>query len=75
MLQEITGPKRRFGDAFTVARIHAALGEKNEAFKWLQKACDERDSQVIWLKVDPTLDKLRADPRFAQALKEMSLPP
>jgi hypothetical protein len=42
---------------------------------WLQKACDEREGQVIWLKVDPTLDNLRTDPRFTQILKDMGLPP
>ena len=66
---------RRFGSAFALARIHAALGQKDEAFKWLQQALDERDSIVIWLKFDPTLDNLRSDPRFALMLKEMKLPP
>jgi hypothetical protein len=42
---------------------------------WLQMACDEREGPVIWLKVDPTLDNLRTDPRFTQILKDMGLPP
>ena len=67
--------KLRFGSALAIARIHAALGEKDEAFKWLKEACNERDSLVIWLKVDPTLDNLRGDPRFAQLLIDMGLPP
>src|SRR5205807_2522571 len=37
----------RFGYAFAIARIHATLGESDQAFEWLQKACDERDSAVI----------------------------
>ncbi len=65
----------RFGFALSIARIHAALGEKDQTFEWLQKACDERDPQVIWLKVDPTLDSLRADSRFTQMLKNIGLPP
>ena len=76
ILDELKGlPQRRFGDAFALVRIHAALGEKKEAFEWLSKAQDERDPLVIWLKVDPTLDSLRSDPRFAQVLKDMGLPP
>jgi tetratricopeptide (TPR) repeat protein len=67
--------KLRFGCAFAIARIHAALGEKDQAFEWLGKACDERDPNLIWLKVDPTMDNLRSDPRFAQVLKDMGLPP
>jgi TolB-like protein/Tfp pilus assembly protein PilF len=65
----------RYGCAFPIVRIHAGLGEKDEAFKWLQKACDERDPHVIWIKIDPTLENLRSDPRFAEILKEMRLPP
>jgi TolB-like protein/Tfp pilus assembly protein PilF len=65
----------RFGFALPIARVHAALGEKDQAFEWLRKACDERDPHVIWLKVDPTLENLRSDPRFAQVLRDMGLPP
>jgi TolB-like protein/Tfp pilus assembly protein PilF len=76
VLQELkAAPKRQFGDAFALARIHAALDEKDQAFEWLQKACDERNPNVIWLKVDPTMDNVRSDPRFAQVLKDMGLPP
>jgi hypothetical protein len=67
--------KGRFGGAFAITRIYAALGERKRAFEWLRKACDERDPLVIWLKVDPTLDNLRKDPEFAQLLKDMGLPP
>ncbi|HSZ57219.1 MAG TPA: protein kinase [Tepidisphaeraceae bacterium] len=75
-LEDLQGPAQsRFGFAFPIARIYAALGEKDQAFEWLRKACDERDGAVIWLKVDPTMDSLRSDPRFAQVLKEMGLPP
>ncbi len=66
---------RVFGSAFAIARIHAALGERDEAFKWLQEALDERDSAVIWLNVDPTLENLRSDPRFTELLAEMHLSP
>jgi TolB-like protein/Tfp pilus assembly protein PilF len=67
--------KDRFAFALPIARIHAALGEKDQAFEWLRKSCDERDSRAVWIKVDPTLGSLRSDPRFAQLLAEMRLPP
>jgi serine/threonine protein kinase/tetratricopeptide (TPR) repeat protein len=67
--------ERRFGFAFALARIHAALGENEEAFKWLREALKERDSAVIWVKVDPMLKNLRPDLQFAEVLKEMNLPP
>jgi len=65
----------RFGFALPIARIFAALGETDQAFEWLRKACNERTPFVIWLKVDPTMDNLRSDPRFTQVLKHMGLPP
>jgi serine/threonine protein kinase/tetratricopeptide (TPR) repeat protein len=75
VLEDLKGHSQgRFGFAFPIARIHAALGEKDQAFQWLRKACEERDSAVTWLKVDPTMDSLRSDPQFAQVLKEMGLP-
>jgi hypothetical protein len=65
----------RFGAALGVARIYAVLGEKDKAFEWLRKSCDERDSIVIWLKSDPYLANLRPDPPFHQVLRDMGLPP
>jgi tetratricopeptide (TPR) repeat protein len=65
----------KFGSAFAKARIYATLGENDRAFEWLHKACDERDSIVIWLKTDPALDTLRSDARFITLLKEMGLRP
>jgi hypothetical protein len=64
----------RFGSPLAKARIYAMLGEKDQAFEWLHRACDERDSGVIWLKTDPVLDSLRSDVRFAELLEEMGLP-
>ena len=76
VLAELEGLSQgRFGFALPIARVHAALGEKDQAFEWLGKACDERDPHVIWLKVDPTMDKLRSDLRFAKVLTDMGLPP
>ena len=51
------------------------MGEADQAFEWLRKACDERTPFVIWLKFDPTFDSLRSDPRFTQMLEDMGLPP
>jgi tetratricopeptide (TPR) repeat protein len=76
LVKELNDSARiRFGSAFASARIYAALGERDQGFVQLHKACDERDPQVIWLKVDPTMDELRSDPRFAGILKEMGLSP
>jgi eukaryotic-like serine/threonine-protein kinase len=67
--------KRRYVQPSDIALIHALLGEKNQAFEWLNKAYDDRDSGLLLLKINPRLDCLRSDPRFSQLLRQMNLPP
>lgn len=59
---------------YSVALIHAGLGEKDQAFEWLEKAYAVRDQGLANLKVFPTLDPLRSDPRFARILRRMNFP-
>jgi TolB-like protein/DNA-binding winged helix-turn-helix (wHTH) protein/tetratricopeptide (TPR) repeat protein len=61
------GPKH----SYRLARIYAALGERDLAFQWLETAYAEREENLVWLKVDPHLDPLRADPRFADLLRRV----
>jgi TolB-like protein len=54
---------------YSIALIYVGLGEKDQAFEWLDHALDERDESYIHLKVDPRLDDLRSDPRFTERLR------
>jgi TolB-like protein/DNA-binding winged helix-turn-helix (wHTH) protein len=58
-----------------IASINARLGNKDEAFVWLDKAIDERASGIPGLKVDPVFDGLHSDPRFAKLLQRMNITP
>ena len=58
----------------SIAEIYAALGQREQAFEWLNKAYDQHDMQMVSLKVNPTLDGLRADPRFAELVHRVGLP-
>ena len=66
--------KRRYVSFYDIATIYGALGEKDQAFAWLQRAVEARDEQLTWLKVDPRLDPLRSDPRFQALLLRIGLP-
>ncbi|HEV8370546.1 MAG TPA: winged helix-turn-helix domain-containing protein [Pyrinomonadaceae bacterium] len=57
----------------SIAEIYAALGQKDLAFDWLNRAYDQRDMQLVSLRVNPTLDPLRDDPRFRDLLRRMGL--
>ena len=52
-------------DYFQLACLHAKIGEKDEAFQNLEKAYRERSFQIAIIQVEPQLDSLRDDPRFA----------
>jgi len=65
---------KKFVTSYGVALIHASLGDKEEAFKWLDKAYDERSHWLVWLRTDPRWTPLRSDKRFAELLAKVGLP-
>ena len=60
--------------ATSLATLHGALGESNEAFVWLEKAYQERDPQLTYLKAGRRFEPLREDPRFGQLVRRVGLP-
>ena len=72
-LQELS--KQRYISPSVFGLIYAALGDKDQAFAWLQKSVDEHDLITARLKVDARFDPLRSDPRFAEFVKRVGLPP
>lgn len=59
------------GNAYQIAEIFAFRGEADEAFAWLERAVEEHDPGVTHTKVDPTLRKLHADPRWPELLERI----
>ncbi len=57
------------------AYLHTQLGEKDEAFFWLNKMVDEHTPAILQFKVEPTLDKLRDDLRYGELLSRIGLKP
>jgi serine/threonine-protein kinase len=54
--------------------VYARLGDRDKALQWIEKGIDERSSRVMWLKVDPRADPLRADPRFDRLVSRLAIP-
>lgn len=67
--------KRGYVPTYTFAEIYARLGEKDQAFEWLEKAYEERNAFMVFLKELPDWDSLRSDPRFKDLLQRMRLAP
>jgi serine/threonine-protein kinase len=58
---------------FFIALVYTAMGDKNEAFRWLDSSVVERSGSVRYLKIEPRLDPLRSDHRFDELLKRVGL--
>jgi eukaryotic-like serine/threonine-protein kinase len=73
---EIRQGQRRTGysSAFEIAQLYANLGDKDQAFRWLNTAYQERDMGLVGMKTDFGLDPLRSDPRFAELVRKIGLP-
>jgi adenylate cyclase len=66
--------RKQYLPSYWIALIYIGLGEKNDAFVWLERAYQERSSWLVWIAVEPRFDSLRSDPRFSSLLSKMRLP-
>jgi tetratricopeptide (TPR) repeat protein len=66
---------RRYVSPYQIAMIYAGLGDKEQTFAWLEKAYQQRVHNLAFLKVEPELDGLRSDPRFADLVRRVGLEP
>ncbi|MFZ0277692.1 MAG: protein kinase [Candidatus Sulfotelmatobacter sp.] len=73
---EVRQAQRKAGytPAYDIAVLYAGLGEKDEAFRWLNAAYEERDYQMESLRTDFRLDPVRSDPWFAELVRKVGLP-
>ncbi|HYE66088.1 MAG TPA: protein kinase, partial [Pyrinomonadaceae bacterium] len=67
--------KRRYVSPYWIAIIYTGLGEREQAFEWLEKAYEERFDWLIFLKVEPMFDSLRSEARFADLMRRVGLTP
>jgi eukaryotic-like serine/threonine-protein kinase len=66
--------KQGNSSAYGIATLYAGLGDRDQAFQWLNVAYKERDLGMERLKSDPLLDPLRSDPRLGELMKKVGLP-
>jgi len=77
LAQILEARKHQYVSPFAIGQIYAALGDKDQAFVWLNKAIDEREVIVVYLRAmglsEPSLSSLRDDPRFQLLLQRVGL--
>ena len=66
--------KQRYVCSYEMASARAILGESDEAFRWFQKAVDDRSECLVWERVSPWLDPVRSDRRFEDLLARVGFP-
>jgi len=71
---ELQLAKRRYVDPANIGFDYAELGDKDQAFAWLEKAYAEKSDSIVWVKNDPAIAGLRSDPRYGALLKKMGMP-
>jgi tetratricopeptide (TPR) repeat protein len=70
-----TASSRRYVSPYGLAQIYAALNDKEQTFKWLQIANDDRAVWMSYLAVDPVFERYRSDQRFQDLLRSLRLLP
>jgi adenylate cyclase len=60
--------------AYDIGTVHAYRGEADAALTWLERAYEQRDSGMVFLKIDPLLRILHGNPRYRALMRKMNLP-
>jgi tetratricopeptide (TPR) repeat protein len=60
--------------AYQIAEVYAWRGDSDRAFSWLNRAADQRDTGISWVKTDQLLRTIRSDPRWKPFLRRVNLP-
>jgi hypothetical protein len=67
--------KTRPVDPYNFAHLYIKLGQKDEAFVWLEKTLEAGHPGAIHFKIEPAYDFLRDDPRYAELIRKIGLQP
>jgi hypothetical protein len=71
--QSLERAEKEYVSSYWIAVVQTGLGNKDEAFQWLEKGFQEKDGNMVYLKVMPIFDNLRSDKRFISLLRKMRL--
>jgi hypothetical protein len=73
--QLIDKSRQQYVAADSIATVYAALGQKDDAFRWLERAIDEHSAPAASFIFHPEFRPLRSDPRFADLVRRIGIDP
>jgi serine/threonine-protein kinase len=75
LLEEVLKSSReQYISAYAIALIYNGLGDRDQAVAWLEKAYQNREPRITFLKVEPKWNSLRDDPRFQDLFRRVGFP-
>jgi serine/threonine-protein kinase len=75
VLSKLKDPSQPYLPAFSIAMVYAGLADKEQTIFWLKKGYEERNEDMIYMKIEPVLDPIRSDPRFQELIRSVGFPP
>jgi hypothetical protein len=66
--------QQRYTPAFYFALVYVGLGDKDQAFAWLDNAYAERFTRLAYLRQEALWDPLYSDPRFSSLVQRIGFP-
>jgi serine/threonine protein kinase/Tfp pilus assembly protein PilF len=75
VLGELNNPSRPYLPAYSIAMVYAGLADKEQTIFWLTKGYQDRNDDMVYMKIEPVLDPMRSDPRFQALIRGIDFPP
>ena len=72
-MERVVDEAQSYVDFYGLAFVHAGLSNRDESFRWLEKAYQQHSRGLIYLAVDPFWYGMRSDPRYADLLHRIGL--
>jgi serine/threonine protein kinase/tetratricopeptide (TPR) repeat protein len=75
ILSKLKNPSQPHLPAYSIAMVYAGLADKEQTIFWLKKGYEERNDDMIYMKIEPVFDPIRSDPRFQDLIRRVGFPP
>ncbi len=74
VLSQLKDPSQPHLPNYNIAMVYAGLADKEQAISWLKKGYEERNDDLLDMKIEPVFDPVRSDPRFQELIHHMGFP-